>query len=135
MTAEQYLEQINKIDFIISRKRSEVRRLKQIADGGGGFSTSEHVKSSSNPHRMTDAVDRYIDIEREIEELIKKKQDVLAILQRLPGDEYKVIYLLFVEGYLLKELPSELKMSYSWCKLKRRTALERLQPIVDELTA
>jgi DNA-directed RNA polymerase specialized sigma24 family protein len=135
MTAEQYLEQIQKIGFLILRKRDEIRQLKQIADGGGGFSTSERVKSSGNPQRMAAAVDRYIDLEREIEELKQKRRVILETLQRLPSDEYKVLYLLYVEGYLLKELPSEFDKSYSWVKLVKRSALERLQRIVDETEA
>lgn len=133
MTAETWLEQINKIDFLVICKREKINFLKQIADGAGGFATSERVQSQGNPHKMTDAVDKYLDLEREVKALEQKKQNMLDTMRRLPRDEYKVLYLLYVDGYMVKELPSKFQKSHSWVKLKKRVGLELLQNIIDEI--
>ena len=132
MTAEEYLEQIKTIDAIIINKRKERKRWESIADSLGGFSVSDRVQTSRNLHRGSDAIGEYIDIDREIEELEGKRQGIIDTIQRLPSIEYRVLYMLFVEDYMLKELPSEFNKSYAWVKDKKRKALKHVQNIIDE---
>jgi len=132
LTAEQYLEQIKKIDDIIADKRREYDRYVNIAEGLGGFSVSDRVQTSRNLHRGSDAIGEYIDIEREIKALEGQKKAIKDDLQKLPLHEYKVLYKLYVEDYMLKELPSELNKSYAWVKMKKRRGLDILQEIIDK---
>ena len=132
MTAEKYLEQILKIDAIILNKLKEYKRWVDVAEGVGGFSVSDRVQSTRNLHRGADAIGEYIDLEREINELKKRKNEVLGVLQQLPLDEYRVLYKIYVEGYMLKELPSQLDKSYDWVKKKKKAGLELIQDILDE---
>ena len=64
--------------------------------------------------------------------LSAKKRAILDTLERLPCKECKILYRVYVEGAMIKELPSEFKKSYSWVLLTKRNALERLQAILDE---
>lgn len=132
MRAVEYLEQIKKIDVIILNKRKERQRWASIADGLGGFSVSDRVQTSRNLHRGSDAIGEYIDIDREIEELEAKRQGIIDTIQRLPYNEYRVLYMLYVEEHMLKELPSEFNKSYAWVKDKKRKALKHVQNILDE---
>lgn len=132
LTAEKYLEQILKIDAIILNKLKEYKRWVDVAEGVGGFSVSDRVQSTRNLHRGADAIGEYIDLEREITELKRRKNEVLGTLQQLPLDEYKVLYKIYVEGLMLKELPSQLDKSYDWVKKKKRIGLKLLQDILDE---
>ena len=132
MTAEKYLEQIRKIDAIIINKLGDHRRWVEIAEGIGGFSVGERVQSSRNLHRGADAIGNYIDLESEIKALREKRQGIIDTIEGLPCDEYKVIYKIFVEGYMLKEIPSLFDKSYDWAKKTKRDALKRIQEFLDE---
>lgn len=132
MTAVEYLDQIKKYDVMILNKRKERKRWESVADGLGGFSVSDRVQTSRNLHRTSDAIGEYIDIDREIKELEGKRQGIIDTIQRLPSIEYRILYMLFVEDYMLKELPSEFNKSYAWVKDKKRKALKHVQSILDE---
>lgn len=133
MTAEQYLEQIRKIDAIIINKRKDYKRWKDIADGyGGGFSVSERVQTTRNLQRGSDAIIEYIGIEKEIKELEQKRQGIIETLQQLPCDEYKILYCIYVDGCMVKELPSRFRKSYDWAKKMKRKALDHVQQIIDK---
>ena len=135
MTAEEYLEQIPKIDTMLINKRKDYKRYKDIADGcGGGFSVSERVQTTRNLHRGEDAIIEYISIEREIKELEKKRSGIIATLEKLPHNEYKILYAIYVDGYKLKETPYIFKpsMSYSWVKKKKADGLKLVQEFLNE---
>lgn len=132
MTAEEYLSQIKKIDAIIINKKRDYKRWLDIADGVGGFSVAERVQTTRNLQRGSDAIAEYIGIEEEIKELEKKRQSIIDTIESLPYYEYKILYMIYVDGYMVKELPSELDKSYSWVLWKKREALRQLQSILDK---
>lgn len=132
MTAEKYLEQIGKIDSVIINKLNDYRRWVEIAEGIGGFSVGERVQTSRNLHRGADAIGCYLDIESEIKALREKRQSIIDTIELLPRDEYKVIYKIFVEGCMLKEIPSFLNMSYGTAKKIKCDALGRIQDFLDK---
>ena len=138
MTAEKYLEQIKKIDAIIINKLNDHKRWVELATGLGGFSVGERVKSTPNLQKGADAICRYIDIEGEIDELKKKRGEIINTIQQLPETEYKIIYKLYVDkkkngdDYLLKELPSVFDKSYGWVKMHKNKALRLVQAMLDE---
>ena len=132
MTAEKYLEQVKKIDVIILNKLKEYKRWVDVAEGMGGFSVTDRVQATRNLHRWADAIGEYIDLEREINELKRQKNEVIGKLQQLPYHEYNVLYKIYVEGYMLKELPSQLHKSYDWVKKKKSVGLKLLQDILNE---
>ena len=131
MTAEQYLRQIRKLDAVIVNKLKDHRRWVELAEGIGGFSVGERVQASRNLHRGADAIGRYIDIESEINELRAQRNGIVAVIEELPPDEYQVIYKIYVEGYMLKELPSKFKRSYEWCKTRKKNGEAMIQEIID----
>ena len=132
MTAKQYLEQIKKIDAMISNKKRDYERKVGEAEGLGNFSVSERVQSSRNLQRGADTIIEYISIEEEIKKLERKRNGIINTLQELPCDEYKILYAIYVDGCRVKELPSRFKMSYDWVKKKKRKALDLVQQIIDK---
>lgn len=132
MTAEEYLEQIKKLDAIISNKMQDYEDKVGIAGGLGNYSTSERVQSSRNLHRNADNIIEYISIEEEIKELQRKRKSIIETLQQLPCDEYKILYAIYVDGCRVKELPSRFKMSNAWVKWKKRQALDHVQLLIDK---
>jgi DNA-directed RNA polymerase specialized sigma subunit len=132
VTAEEYLEQIRKIDTIIINKLNDYHRWVEIAEGMGGVSVGDRVQTSKNLHQIPDAIGRYIDIEREIEELKRKRQAIIGTIERLPSIEYRLLYQIYVNEKMLKELPSMFGMSYDWVKKTKARALRNVQAILDE---
>lgn len=81
MTAETYLDQIKKIDFMIKNKLQEYQRWVEAAEGIGGAAIGERVQSSRNLHRGADAIGKYIDIEQEIEALKRQRQHIIETIE------------------------------------------------------
>ena len=131
MNASEYLKQIEMLDILLKNKRQERKRWEQLADSIGTFSTAEKVKSTHDPHRSSNAIINYCDIDREISELERKRKSIIKTIERLPPSEYKVIYNIFVEYCSLKEVASLCDKSYDWVKKKKRVALVHIQGIID----
>lgn len=132
MTAEQYLQQIKRYDYIIANKLKEHQRWVEVADGMGGFSVGDKVQSSRNLHKGADAIINYIDIEREINELKKERQKMIDVVQKLSPIEYDILYKLYIEDHVMKELASEYHKSYAWVKEKKKKALIHLQEMLNK---
>jgi DNA-directed RNA polymerase specialized sigma24 family protein len=132
MTAERYLRQIEQIDTKIAILRKEYARLVANASSVGGFGFGERVSTTRNLQRGADTICEYVDVEREINALKAKKKAILDTVAKLPSKEYKLLYRVYFEGAMIKELPSEFNKSYSWVQKTKQSALEHLQAILDE---
>ena len=133
LNAEHFIKRINKIDALIFNKRKQYQRLVDVAEGmSGGFSVGDRVQSSRNLYKSADAVASYVVIEQEIDKLLDEKGGILAVLERLPEKEYRILYAYYVEEQSLKEIAFEHKMSYEWAKKKKHDALVRLQRLLDK---
>ena len=132
MNAEKYLKQIKKYDYIIANKVKEYQHWVDVADGMGGCSMGDKVQSQRNLHKGSDAIAKYIDIESEIKELRWKRQDILNTLQELDPIEYEVLYKIYLEDKMLKELCYDFNKSYAWVKNEKKKALKHLQEIIDK---
>lgn len=131
MNAETYLDRIKKIDSMIKNKLRDYQRWVEQADGLGGAALGERVQSSRNLHRGSDAIDSYIDLEREINALKKERQAIIQTIEQLPSAEYDVIYKLYVEDYTMKEVAYHAGKTYDWVKRHKRSALLMLQTFLD----
>lgn len=131
MTAEEYLDQIQKIDDIISNRREDYKRWVEIASGLGDFSVSERVQSTRNLQKNQNAIISYVAIEKEIDELNRKRDEIIRTIERLPSGEYKVIYRIYVKGNSLKEIAYELRKSYEWAKQRKQRGLALVQQMID----
>jgi FixJ family two-component response regulator len=117
---------------MIAHKLYEYKRWVGVAEGLGGFSEGERVTSSRNLQRIPEAIGNYIDLEREIRELQKQRAEILKVVESLPRTEYDVIYKLFAEDMTMKEVAYHYSRSYDWVKLKKRSAMRKIQAILDE---
>lgn len=132
MTAEQYIQRVRHIDIILKNKLKEYKQWVDTAEGLGGISMGDRVQTSRNLQKIPDAIGRYIDLERDIENLKRERAEILRVLESLPSEEYDVLYKLYVEDFKMKELAYFYRRSYDWAKKKKRLALRNLQRILDE---
>lgn len=131
MTAKEYLEQIQKIDDFIADLKEEIQRQNNIADGIGGFNIGERVQTTRNLHKMSDAVHESIDLQRKVDVLTVQREEIIETIKKLPVNEYKVIYRVYVKGLLLKQVAADCKKSYIWAKKMHIKGLDDVQTMID----
>lgn len=137
MTAKEYMSQLEKLDAIIENKIREKERWQEIARGtGSSFSDAERVQSSGNPHKMQDAVIRYIGLENEIERYIDKlvdtRQEIISTIEQLNATHYDVLHKIYVQRLSLKEIAAIKGQSYSWVTTMHGRALQNVQRILNK---
>lgn len=134
MEAEKYLERVKQIDLILINKLEDHRVWVELADALGGFSVGERVQTTRNLHQKQNAIDRYIDIEREIEALREERRRIIDTLQQLPPIEYDILYRIYVKDNpnTLKEIAYQYHKSYDWAKKRKRNGLRLIQIMIDK---
>ncbi len=136
MNAKDFLKQIKKLDKLIENKMIEVQQWKEIAQSTTASNPSaDRVQSSSNPHRISDAIDRYIDLEQEInryvDELVDTKKAVISVIEQLEALEYDILHKLYVQNFTLYDVADKYDRSYSWVTTIHGHALKNVQKILD----
>ena len=135
MTAEQYLNQIKKLDTMIRNRLKDYHRWVELAEGIGGASVGDRVQATRNLHKGADAIGNYIDIENEIHALKAERQAIIKTIEQLPTTEYDLLYQHYVNDCTMKELAYHFDKSHEWVKVKRREALKHLQSVLDAQTS
>lgn len=135
MKAREFLRQVYKLDCMVANKLAEKRQWQEIAAGASPQITGERVQSSGKAQRMADAIGRYIDIEREIDEcidrLVDAKREVLGVIEQLNATEYDVLHKMYVQFLTLDEVAARNGKSYSWVTTMHGRALQDVQKILD----
>lgn len=136
MNAKEFLRQIEKLDKLIENKLIEVQQWKEIANNTTANISGERVQSTSNPHKIADAIGRYIDLEREInadiDRLVDTKKDVIGVIEQLNATEYDVIHKIYVQYLTFDEVAYACKHSKSWATSIHGRALKNIQCILDK---
>ena len=135
MKAKDYLQQVQKIDNLIENKLAEKAQWKSIALSSTAPMDGERVQSSGSKQKMSDAMDRVIDLEREIEEyidrLIDTKREVIATIEQLKATEYDLLHKIYVQNYSLDDVAALKGKSYSWATTVHGEALKSVQIILN----
>ena len=135
MTAKDYLRQIEKLDTLIKNKLIEKQQWRDVALGITARMGDERVQSSSNPQKMAAAIEKYIDLEKEIDEIINKlvdtKKQVISVIEQLDSHEYDLLHKIYVQQKTLTEVADELKCGYSTITTAHGRALVKVQRIID----
>lgn len=136
MNAKDFLSQIKKFDKMIHNKQVEIERLKAIANSTTPNMSGERVQSTSNPQKMADAVDSYLDIEREVERdkmmLEEKRREIIAVIEQLDNSlHYTVLYNHYVEKKKLKKIAIEEHYSYAYIIEIHQDAKKKVEKILN----
>ena len=136
--AQEYLEQIPKLNAMIENKMAEVTQWRGIALGITSNSEGERVQSSGSKQKMADAVDRVVDLQAEINALIDRmidtKQDIIRTIELLNATEYDVLHKRYIQGMAFDEIGAAKGKSKSWATTVHGRALQNLNKIRDERT-
>ena len=124
MTAKEYLQQIRKLDILITQRRKELEELR-LQDGVRGISyegdrVQTSPKGEANYVRL---VEKRAKLEGEINELITElyelRHKIINEIQLLDNDVYTdILYKRYVEYMSLERIAVEMHYSYfHTCKL------------------
>lgn len=134
MTAKEYLEQIKKLDTLINNKLAESKQWLDLALNITSKTDGERVQSSGDKQTMANAIEKCVDIEREVsalvDEYISKKKEIIKTIEQLPEAEYDVLHKIYVQYKTLYEVADERDIAYSWATSIHGRALKSLDEIL-----
>ena len=134
--AQEYLEQIDKLNVMIENKSAEAAQWRGIALGITAHSEGERVQSSGSQQKMADAIDRVVDLQAEINRLIDKlidlKQEIIRTIELLNATEYDVLHKRYIQGMTFDEIGAAKGKSKSWATTVHGRALKAVQDILDK---
>ena len=136
MKAKPFLCQVKKINIQIRNKLVEKQQWKDIALGVTANIEGERVQSSGAKSKMSDAVDRLIDLEAEIniaiDKLIDTKKEVIEVIEQLDSIvEYQVVHLKYIQDKSFEEIAEEMNRTYTAITTAHGRALVSVQKILD----
>lgn len=138
MTAEEYLNQISRLDAQLKRNSQELKMLQENKDDYKGIDYSKiHIREKSvitDP--MAEGVAIRLDIEEElqttIEDIKRKRRAIILDIEQIKDvNTYTVIYDKYVSGYTLQEIANKQYRSESWAKQHNLKGKAFIQSIID----
>ena len=135
--AQLYLEQPEKLDIQIRNKLIEKQQWHDIALGITANMEGERVQSTGAKSKMADAVNKCVDIEAEIDnlidELIETKKDVIQTIEKLDSPiEYNVLHMRYIQYLSLQEIADHYHKEYGWATTTHGRALKSVRKILGE---
>ena len=135
--AQEYLEQVGKLNAMIENKMAEQAQWRGVAYGITSHSEGERVQSSGNQQKMSDAVARVVDLEAEIDDLIDRlidlKQEIIRSIEMLNATEYDVLHKRYIQGMTFDEVGAAKGKSKSWATTVHGRALQSLNGILEDM--
>lgn len=137
MQANEYLEQVEKLELIIRNKMIEKRQWRDIALGITANMEGERVQSGGAKDKMAEAVMKCVDMEGEIDrlidELVDVKKDVIRTIEQLYSPiEYNVLHLKYIQFKTLQEIADQYNRDYDWAKTTCKRGRVHVQVILDK---
>ncbi len=137
MKAKDYLRQVRKLDTLIKNKLIEKRQWLDIALGITPQMSGERVQSSGSQQKMASAVEKMVDLDKEIDQsvdkLIDKKREILNVIEQLEPDKYDLLHAVYVQFQTLDEAAQGMGKSYTWATTNHGRALKDVQTILDRM--
>ncbi len=135
MRAKEYMQQLKKLNQMIENKLYEKEQWQEMATGRSSPGFSERVQSTGSKQRMADAIEKYVDIEAEIDRyidrLVDAKMDVIQTIEQLDVIEYDILHKVYVQFLSLYEVADMYDKTYSWATTIHGRALKHVQEILD----
>lgn len=135
--AQTYLEQPEKLDVRIKNKLIEKQQWREIALGITANMDGERVQSSGSKSKMANAIEKCVDMEREIDQLIDSlvdvKREVIGVIEQLDSPiEYDLLHKRYIQYLSLQEIADHFGYEYGWATTTHGRALKNVQAILDE---
>ena len=134
--AKKFLRQIEDLDCKITNKLAEIEQWKSIALGTT-VQLSERVQSSGSKSKMADAIDRYVEIEKEInkyiDQLVDKRMEVIGVIEQLKTRHYDILHKMYIQKLNYYQLTEIYDRSYTNVTSLHGRALVELEKLIERL--
>ena len=119
MTAKEYLRQIGVLDAKINRRLKQVEELKLLATGTRSVLVSDRVQSSPSGDKMSDAVAKWIDLEKEVTEMIDQlvdmKNRIIGEIHQLDDERYiKILEMRYIDQEKCEQIALSMHLDIRW---------------------
>ena len=109
MTTKEYLNQIERLDKMITNKLSEIYQLKIMSCRITVSGDSERVQTSGNHDKLGSTISKIVDLERETDELVDslvdKRKEILRQIDNMKNiDHYDVLHKHYVERRTFQDI-------------------------------
>lgn len=109
MTTKEYLNQIERLDKMITNKLSEIYQLKIMACSITVSGDNEKVQTSGNQDKLGSTIAKIVDLERETDQLVDAMVDKRkSIIQQIEGinniDYYDILHKHYVERRTFQDI-------------------------------
>lgn len=136
--AQLFLEAVEKQEAVIKNKLIEKQQWKDIAMGITASMEGERVKSSGTKSKLSDAIDKCVDIETEIDDLIDKlidlKKEVTAVIEQVQSPtEYNLLHMRYIQYIPLKDIAERWHTEYTNVTTAHGKALKKVQEIRERM--
>lgn len=134
MDSKAYLEEVQRLDILINAARRKMARQKAVATSITAQMGGERVQNTSTKQRMAEAMDSYVDTERdELQPLIRKRDEILANVKKVNGNlAFIVLYEHYFSRKNLRTIAREQHYSYSHVVRTHVEALKKLEKIIKK---
>ena len=134
LDSKAYLEEVQRLDILISAARRKMARQKAVATSITAQMGGERVQSTSTKQRMAEAMDSSVDTERdELQPLIRKRGEILDTLKKVRGSlRFIVLYEHYFNRKGFKTIAREKRYSYAHIIRAHREGLAEVQKIIGE---
>ena len=133
MTPKEYMEEADRLRRRIRRKESEIRSLRERAEGMNGMGNSDMPKTvSPNPHKLEAAIGRITELEQEVEEIKAELNALVSVMrnkiQQVQDDDARdILEKRYLEFKSWKTIIAEMYVSESSCYRLHRQGLAALK--------
>ena len=137
MDAKEFLRQVEKTEIMLRNKLIEQQQWRDIALGISATMDGDRVQSTGSKSKMSDAIDRCVDMEADIDAVVDKlvnvKKEVLKTIERLDSAvEYNILHMRYIQGKYLQEIADHYGREYGWVTTTHGRALKNVQALLDE---
>lgn len=134
MTTENYLGKIQRYEYMIKDKLDEINHMREMCMSISVSMDKENVKSSPNQDKLSDAIAKIVDLEREtdklVDGLIDERRRIINQIDAL-GDtkEYRILTMRYVKGMRLADIAFEMDLSIDSIKRIKKDSMKEFEKV------
>lgn len=135
MEAKKYLRQLSSINDKISYRLEQIGVLRGLLGANSQNIKSDCVMSSPNQDKLEAFVVKICDLEKEINDLIELKFEIMKTVESIESPRtYKIIYLKYVNELSVNEICDEVDLARRTVFAEIQQGIEEVQHILDNRT-